>query len=140
MPRLCLATRRHAGGEVGCLWLCEAPLAVTDERDDPPAILSLWPDALLAVFARYAKPLATAAPPATVAETAIRFSSSSGASATVRAFAFRGYGDVLPSDYLLLSVDGQEPVCASASILASALVALARAATRARAATPADCA
>jgi hypothetical protein len=136
MSRLCLAAERRDAEQVSCLWLDESPLALKDERDATTAILPLSPDLIQAVFARYAKPLATEVPPAIPGDAQIRFTTSSGARATVRAFAFRGYGDVLPSDYLLLETHDQEPVCASTSILSAALLALARAATRARAAAP----
>jgi len=51
---------------------------------------------------------------------------------TLRPFRFRGFGDVLPSDYLVLTPPAGEPLVAPAGMAAAALAVVARAAARAR--------
>jgi hypothetical protein len=50
------------------------------------------------------------------------------ASATVRVLQVMGYGDVIPNDYFVLEIVGEDPVAVTGPFFASALEALARAA------------
>ena len=49
------------------------------------------------------------------------------ASATVRVLQVMGYGDVIPNDYFVLEMTGDEPVAVAGPFFAAALEALARA-------------
>jgi hypothetical protein len=85
---------------------------------------------LEAIFARYGKALAAAVPPPAEDDQRIDVALADGRRAGLRAFSFRGWGDVLPSDYLLWEVDGAEPSAAPAALAGAGLLALARAASR----------
>jgi hypothetical protein len=102
-------------------------------------IAAMPPDAVLAIFRRYGKPLAVAMPPPAAddqravlewpgATPGQRGSSSGSASATVRVLQVMGYGDVIPNDYFVLERSGEEPVAVAGPFFAAALEALARAA------------
>lgn len=82
---------------------------------------------VVAVFERYARPLAVAAPAREPDDQVVTMTHPTGRPAVVRAFAFKGFGDVIPSDYLLLEIEGAEPVAAPARLAGAALIALARA-------------
>jgi hypothetical protein len=99
-------------------------LAIVDE--DSGDALAIPPRALVAAFDRYGRPLAAAPPPPS--PEALEIVLEDGARGRLRAFRFRGWGDVEPSDYLLLERDGMEPVAGPAPLLVAALRHLARAA------------
>jgi hypothetical protein len=113
------------------------------QRADLPAtfarVAALPPDAVVAVFRRYGRPLAVAMPaPAAddqraVLEWAAGAPATGGpapgsAAATVRVLQVMGYGDVIPNDYFVLEMTGEEPVAVAGPFFAAALEALARAA------------
>ena len=90
------------------------------------------PDAVLAIFRRYGRPLAVAMPaPAADDQRAVLGAGpgagAPGASATVRVLQVMGYGDVIPNDYFVLETAGEEPVAVAGPFFAAALEALARA-------------
>ena len=98
---------------------------------------ALPPDAVLAVFRRYGRPLAVAMPaPAGDDQRAVvewpaataGEGGPAGASATVRVLQVMGYGDVIPNDYFVLEGAGEEPLAVAGPFFAAALEALARAA------------
>jgi hypothetical protein len=121
MMRLKLRTREERG-EVRATWLeDEGGLAIVDENG-PPLPLPLR--AIEAVFARYGKELAVAIPERTE-NLALALPTGK---AHLRAFRFLGYGDVLPTDYLIFDGEGRPPLVAPAPLVADALTALARAA------------
>lgn len=126
--RLCLYEQRDAAGGVHPTWLLEDGGALALESPDTARALPLSPAALEAVFRRYARPLGVAAPPVQPDDQRIDVTLPSGRAAMVRAFSFRGWGSVLPEDYVLLAVDGEEPLAAPAPLVSAALAALARAA------------
>ncbi len=87
------------------------------------------PDAVLAIFRRYGRPLAVAMPaPAPDDQRAVVTFPAEGPPATVRVLQVMGYGDVIPNDYFVLEVAGEEPVAVAGPFFAAALEALARAA------------
>jgi hypothetical protein len=126
--RLTILERRDPlGAVVAATWLLEDAGALSLEDSDHPGTRRALPiTAVTAIFARYGKPLAAAAPPLAADDQQIPLTLPTGASATVRAFSFRGWGSVLPEDYLLLTADGAEPLAAPAPLVAAALSALAR--------------
>ena len=95
------------------------------------------PDAVLAIFRRYGRPLAVEMPPPaaddqrTVLAWPAGASADSarppGVSATVRVLQVMGYGDVIPNDYFVLELAGEEPLAVAGPFFAAALEALARA-------------
>ncbi len=85
------------------------------------------PDAVLAIFRRYGKPLAVKMPPP-AADDHRALLERPGASATVRVLQVMGYGDVIPNDYFVLEMSGEEPVAVAGPFFSAALEALARAA------------
>ncbi len=101
-------------------------------------IAALSPDAVLAIFRRYGRPLAVEMPPPAaddrraVLAWAEQPPTDGGrppeAPATVRVLQVMGYGDVIPNDYFVLEVTGQEPVAVAGPFFAAAVEALARAA------------
>ena len=96
------------------------------------------PDAVLAIFRRYGRPLAVAMPPTAPDDQRAVLEWSAGApaeggrpalaSATVRVLQVMGYGDVIPNDYFVLERAGEEPLAVAGPFFAAALEALARAA------------
>jgi hypothetical protein len=96
------------------------------------------PDAVLAIFRRYGRPLAVAMPPPAgddqravleaPATTPVDGPRAPAAPATVRVLQVMGYGDVIPNDYFVLERAGEEPLAVAGPFFAAALEALARAA------------
>lgn len=121
MSRVQIGATREADGEVREIWL--------EARDGElfagglPITLRM----LEATFTRYAKVLAAPAPPPAEDDQRIDLVLDGGRRAMLRAFSFRGWGDALPSDYLLWEIEGAEPVAAPAALAGAALQALARA-------------
>jgi hypothetical protein len=88
------------------------------------------PDAVVAIFRRYGRPLAVAMPPPAADDRRAVLEWPAGApvaSATVRVLQVMGYGDVIPNDYFVLEGAGEEPVAVAGPFFAAALEALARA-------------
>ena len=85
------------------------------------------PDAVLAIFRRYGRPLAVAMPPPAADDQRAVLEGPEGSSATVRVLQIMGYGDVIPNDYFVLETASQEPVAIAGPFFAAALEALARA-------------
>ena len=89
------------------------------------------PDAVLAIFRRYGRPLAgrdaAAAADDQRAVAGVARRRAPVASATVRVLQVMGYGDVIPNDYFVLEAAGEEPVAVAGPFFAAALEALARA-------------
>jgi hypothetical protein len=98
-------------------------LAVTFAR-----IAAMPPAAVLAVFGRYGRPLAVEMPPPAADDRRAVLPGADGVAGTVRVLQVMGYGDVIPNDYFVLEVAGEEPMAVSGPFFASALEALARAA------------
>jgi hypothetical protein len=103
------------------------------EQDSLPAtfarVAALPPEAVLAIFQRYGRPLAVAMPPpAADDQRAVLEWPAPTPPATVRVLQVMGYGDVIPNDYFVLEVAGEEPVAVAGPFFAAALEALARAA------------
>jgi hypothetical protein len=96
------------------------------------------PDAVLAIFRRYGRPLAVAMPPPAADDQRAVLAWPAGAppeggrapvaSATVRVLQVMGYGDVIPNDYFVLETPSEEPLAVAGPFFAAALEALARAA------------
>lgn len=116
-----MRARRLPSGEVAETHLVEdgGALALVD---DAGVARALPVEALFAVFRRYGKPLSEPLPPHALDDQLVRV-----ARASLRAFEVMGFGEVLPADYLLWEVDGEEPLAAPAPLIAEALGALARA-------------
>jgi hypothetical protein len=104
---------------------------LTDPEDTLPAtfarIAAMPPDAVLAIFRRYGKPLAVKMPPPAPDDQRASIDRP-GASATVRVLQVMGYGDVIPNDYFVLETAGEEPMAVAGPFFSAALEALARAA------------
>jgi hypothetical protein len=115
----------------------------TAPEDTLPAtfarVAALPPDAVVAVFRRYGRPLAVAMPPPAADDQRAVLQWAAGApttggpaagsaAATVRVLQVMGYGDVIPNDYFVLEMTGEEPVAVAGPFFAAALEALARAA------------
>lgn len=125
MPKLEILRVRDDVGDVHTTWLSdEGGLVFEDASGAQPVAATL----ISAVFARYGKALAVSIPPSDGDHVALTLPD--GVAARVRAFRFRGFGDVEPTDYLLLEVDGQEPMAGPATLVASALGHLVRATAR----------
>ena len=124
MNRLTIDARRSDDGSLVQTWLIEDQGALLIHDESGAAALPLTARAIVATFARYAKPLAVALPDELSTVVPI------GDRARLRAFRFRGWGDVEPSDYLVLEQDGREPVAAPANLVAAALRHLATAFAR----------
>lgn len=91
-------------------------------------VAAMPPDAVLAIFRRYGRPLAVEMPAAAVDDQRATLERPGGAPATVRVLQVMGYGDVIPNDYFVLELDGEVPVAVAGPFFAAALEALARAA------------
>jgi predicted TPR repeat methyltransferase len=91
-------------------------------------IAAMSPEAVLAIFRRYGRPLAVEMPPAAADDHRAVVARPDGVPATVRVLQVMGYGDVIPNDYFVLEIAGQEPVAVAGPFFSSALEALARAA------------
>ncbi len=128
-----IATRREPAGVIevwleqraGELWLGEDPAG--------PAEVRVPANALFATFNRYGRAfeLGLAPPPPSPDEPRLEVSHA-GVVAELRAFRFRGFGDVIASDYLVLTprTAGADPLVVPAQMAASALAVVARAAAR----------
>jgi hypothetical protein len=93
-------------------------------------VAAMPPDAVLAIFRRYGRPLAVAMPAPAVDDQRAVLEWPAGAQvalATVRVLQVMGYGDVIPNDYFVLETTGEEPVAVAGPFFAAALEALARA-------------
>lgn len=101
----------------------EDGLAVTFAR-----IAAMPAGAVLAIFRRYGRPLAVGMPAPAADDRRALLQRPTGAPGTVRVLQVMGYGDVIPNDYFVLEVAGEDAVAVSAPFFASALEALARAA------------
>jgi len=96
------------------------------------------PDAVLAIFRRYGRPLAVAMPPpagddqravlAPPTDAPAAGGQAPVVPATVRVLQVMGYGDVIPNDYFVLERAGEEPLAVAGPFFAAAVEALARAA------------
>jgi hypothetical protein len=91
------------------------------------------PDAVVAIFRRYGRPLAVAMPPPAADDQRAVLAlpgteAAASPPATVRVLQVMGYGDVIPNDYFVLELAGEEPLAVAGPFFASALEALARAA------------
>lgn len=82
------------------------------------------PEALLAIFRRYGRPLDVAIP-TPAADDQRHVLEAPGA--VVRVLQVRGYGDVITNDYFVLEPRGGDAVAVSGPFFAAALEALARA-------------
>jgi hypothetical protein len=91
-------------------------------------LAALPPDAVLAIFHRYGRPLAVEMPAPAADDQHARLERPGAAPATVRVLQVLGYGDVIPNDYFVLELGDETPVAVSAPFFAAALEALARAA------------
>jgi hypothetical protein len=92
-------------------------------------IAAMPPDAVLAIFRRYGRPLAVEMPVAAADDRRAILDRPGGAPATVRVLQVMGYGDVIPNDYFVLEPGaGETPVAVTGPFFAAALEALARAA------------
>lgn len=98
-------------------------LAVTFAR-----IAALSPDAVLAIFRRYGRPLAVEMPAPGADDRRAALPRLGAEPATVRVLQVMGYGDVIPNDYFVLEIAGEDAVAVAGPFFASALEALARAA------------
>ena len=98
-------------------------LAVTFAR-----ITAMSPDAVLAIFRRYGRPLAVEMPAPGADDRRAALQRPGGEPATVRVLQVMGYGDVIPNDYFVLELAGEDAVAVPGPFFASALEALARAA------------
>ena len=83
---------------------------------------------MLAIFRRYGRPLAVEMPPPVGDDRRAVLKLPDGQTATVRVLQVMGYGDVIPNDYFVLEIVGEDPVAVTGPFFASALEALARAA------------
>lgn len=91
-------------------------------------IAAMSPDAVLAIFRRYGRPLAVAMPPPGADDRRAALQRPGGEPATVRVLQVMGYGDVIPNDYFVLEIAGEDAVAVTGPFFSSALEALARAA------------
>ncbi len=83
---------------------------------------------MLAIFRRYGRPLAVAMPAPGADDRRAVVQRPNGEPATVRVLQVMGYGDVIPNDYFVLEIAGEDAVAVTGPFFASALEALARAA------------
>ena len=121
MAKLEILNVRDQVGDVHSTWLSDDGGLTLKDDAGAHALAAAHVEA---VFARYGKPLAAAAP---AGGHAVVMTLPDGTRGQVRAFRFRGFGDVEPKDYLLFDVDGRESLAGPAPLLAAALVHLARA-------------
>jgi len=91
-------------------------------------VAALPPDAVLAVFQRYGRPLAVEMPAPAPDDQRATLERPGGAPATVRVLQVMGYGDVIPNDYFVLELGDETPLAVAGPFFAAALEALARAA------------
>jgi hypothetical protein len=128
VSRLEIASRRRDDGALEAIWLVEVDggLGLIDAPAAPPAPLPVG--AVDAIFRRYGKPLdeKVSLPALAGDDQAVLVTLADGRQASLRAFAFKGWGDVLPSDYLVLEVPGDDALVVAAQMASGALRALAR--------------
>ena len=91
-------------------------------------IAAMPPQAVLAIFQRYGRPLAVEMPASATDDRRATLARPGGAPATVRVLQVMGYGDVIPNDYFVLESAGEDPLAVAGPFFAAALEALARAA------------
>lgn len=91
-------------------------------------VAAMPPDAVLAIFRRYGRPLAVEMPAAAPDDQRARLERPDGSPGTVRVLQVMGYGDVIPNDYFVLEAVGEDPLAVAGPFFAAALEALARAA------------
>jgi hypothetical protein len=91
-------------------------------------VAALPPQAVLAVFRRYGRPLAVEMPVPAADDRHASLERPGGAPATVRVLQVLGYGDVIPNDYFVLELGDETPLAVAGPFFAAALEALARAA------------
>ena len=91
-------------------------------------IAAMSPEAVLAIFKRYGRPLAVAMPSPGADDQQVRLERPGGGPATVRVLRVLGFGDVIPNDYFVLELGDAPGLAVSGPFFASALEALARAA------------
>ena len=122
MPKLEILRVRDQAGNVHTTWLSDEGGLLYEDAAGPRPVAAAHIDA---VFTRYGKALGVAIPPSEGDH--VELTLPDGAAGRVRTFRFRGFGDVEPSDYLLLEVDGREAMAGLATLVASALGHLVRA-------------
>ena len=86
---------------------------------------------MLAVFARYGKPLAVPMPPVETDDRRAELLLPGGGTAGVRVLQVRGYGDVIANDYFVLEAGGpgnEDALAVQEPMFTGAIEALARAA------------
>jgi hypothetical protein len=91
-------------------------------------VVALPPEAVLAVFRRYGRPLAVEMPAPAADDQGATLERPGAAPAAVRVLQVMGYGDVIPNDYFVLEVGDETPLAVAGPFFAAALEALARAA------------
>jgi hypothetical protein len=91
-------------------------------------VAAMPPDAVLAIFRRYGRPLAVAMPAPADDDQRVVLAPAETDPVIVRVLQVMGYGDVIPNDYFVLEAPGEEPVAVAGPFFAAALEALARAA------------
>jgi hypothetical protein len=85
------------------------------------------PEALLAIFRRYGRPLDVTMPTAAADDQRHLLEAPEAPGAVVRVLQVRGYGDVIPNDYFVLEPHSGDAVAVAGPFFAAALEALARA-------------
>jgi hypothetical protein len=118
--------RRRTETDILSTWLVDEGGTLRLREEETGEELPIAAAAILAVFERYARPLAAAPPPPS--RELVMITLADGRRARVRAFRFRAPVDVEPSDYLLLERDDAEPIAGPAPLLAAAMRHLAQAA------------
>ena len=91
-------------------------------------IAAMPPDAVLAIFKRYGRPLDVQMPAPAADDQRAALTPPGGGPATVRVLQVLGFGDVIPNDYFVLELGDEPALAVSGPFFASALEALARAA------------
>jgi hypothetical protein len=95
-------------------------------------VAAMPPDAVLAIFRRYGRPLAVKMPAPAADDHSVVLAPpgsevADGPPGTVRVLQVMGYGDVIPNDYFVLELAGEEPLAVAGPFFAAAVEALARA-------------
>jgi hypothetical protein len=91
-------------------------------------IAAMPPDAVLAIFRRYGRPLDVRMPAPAPDDQRATLTPPGRLPATVRVLQVLGFGDVIPNDYFVLELGDESALAVSGPFFASALEALARAA------------
>jgi hypothetical protein len=92
-------------------------------------IAAVPPNAVLAIFSRYGKPLAVPMPPDAADDQRALLALPDGGAASVRVLQVRTQVDVIANDYFVLERDGEDAVAVGGPMFDAALRALARAAS-----------